>query len=333
MSNSFYTLKKPTIKNEDIFPYWEQCYWVFAFFFLLFSLYISTINFSISYNIGITLLSIYMLGIILYSRSKISANKRFYIFILTIFLTIATLVITSNIIATIHLIAIWLFAPFLLIHIANNYLIDIPYKIFIKIHTHTLNNLDLFSTAKEETRHHEEDEIYIDIIPQTDDQSEDFLKLQAMYLRLIKFWYTQKNYQFKLRYFFPLLASIGGIFYFFYLLNFIQNGIFIPNDIEGMHNIEKMALMTISLTIFYFTMTHHINSFLHSKFYMNNILDELNEIYFDNHEYRHQIKLIFDKNFLVYIHDKNYDKHFVSMKVKIFKILFQKKNLMKRDEI
>jgi len=238
-----------------------------------------------------------------YFFKSFSYNKRKVLSILMILLFGITYFITlQNIYATIHFLTIWLITPFLLVYIANYYLIDIPYSIFLNMHTHTISNGDLFSTTKNQTQHHQKDEIYIDIFPQSENQDKEFIKIKMMYIRFIKFWYAQQNYLSKLRYFFPLLASIGGMVYFFCLLNFIQE--------LKLDDSSNMALMGISLTILYFTMSHHINSFLHSKFYMSNILNELNKIYFDSHEYRHQLRLFFDKNFLVYIHDKNYDRHF-----------------------
>ena len=43
---------------------------------------------------------------------------------------------------------------------------------------------------------------------------------------------------------------------------------------------------------------------------MQNILKELDRTYFNNQEYRQQIKLFLDRNFLIYIHDKQQDTHF-----------------------
>lgn len=87
-----------------------------------------------------------------------------------------------------------------------------------------------------------------------------------------------------------------------------------------------MALIAISLSILYFTMSSHINNFLHSDFYTNSILKELNKIYFDKHDHRQQLKLFLDKNFLVYIHDKQHDNYFCVNESKDFQnFIFNKK--------
>ena len=272
----------------------------FSFFILvtLFFIYLT----SNKYQDYLLLFDIASLFFMFYFFKTFSYNKKKVLLILIVLLSVVTFFITKDSSASLHFLTIWLITPFLLVYIANYYLIDIPYSIFLNMHTHTITNTDLFSATKLHTNHHQKDEIYIDVFPQSENQDQEFVKIKMMYIRFIKFWYAQQNYLSKLRYFFPLLASIGGMIYFFCLLNFIQT--------LKLDDSSNMALMGISLTILYFTMSHHINSFLHSKFYMSNILNELNKIYFDSHEYRHQLRLFFDKNFLVYIHDKNYDRHF-----------------------
>ncbi|HHD82295.1 MAG TPA: hypothetical protein ENK94_03795 [Campylobacterales bacterium] len=229
-----------------------------------------------------------------------------------------------------HFSVIWLFLPFLFSFLLNHYFIDLPYKLFLKIHTTTFSKVNLFTSTKQLQEHHTKDEIYIDIIPQTSTKTlnesakKEFMKIQNMYLRLIKFWYVQKHYTFKLRYYFPLLISFSSLLYFFYILSFTHclqqnaNGI-----IDG---IQTMGLIAITLSILYFTMSSHINNFLHSDFYTNAILKELNKIYFDRHDHRQQLKLFFDKNFLVYIHDKQHDNHFCINDNKDFQnFIFNKK--------
>lgn len=187
------------------------------------------------------------------------------------------------------------------------------------MHTHTLENVDLFTSPKQILEHHTQDEIYIDIVQKTKvptkaTAKKDYMKIQNMYLRLIKFWYAQTNYTFKLRYYFPLLISIASLIYFFYILDFTHSLQEASSDktldIPVITGIQTMFLISISLTVLYFTMSLHINNFLHSNFYTKNILKELNKIYFDKHDHRQQLKLFFDKNFLVYIHDKHHDNHF-----------------------
>ncbi|HIP11266.1 MAG TPA: hypothetical protein EYG73_00970 [Arcobacter sp.] len=215
--------------------------------------------------------------------------------------------------ASFHLSIIWIFLPFFFNYILSRFGIDIPYKFFLNMHTATLQDTNLFSSTKQLTEHHEKDEIYIDIIQQTEVphskiEKQDYLKIQNMYLRLIKFWYAQKNYKFRLRSSFSILISIGSILYFFYLLDFMHN---VQESSHGdILGIQSMGVIAISLTILYFTMSYHINSFLNSEFYSSSILKELNKVYFDKHNHRQQLKLFLDKNFLVYIHDKHHDNHF-----------------------
>ena len=213
---------------------------------------------------------------------------------------------------SLHLTIIWLFLPFSFTYILNRFFIDIPYKYFLNIHTSTIKGVDLFTSTKQITKHHRKDDIYIDIIQQTklpDSKiaEKDYLKIQTMYLRLIKFWYAQKNYTFKLRYYFPIFISIISLVYFFYLLDFIHE---IQKNSSSIEGIQSMGAIGISLTVLYFTMSHHINSFLHSEFYTSSILKELNKVYFDKHNHKQQLKLFLDKNFLIYIHDKKHDTHF-----------------------
>lgn len=228
-----------------------------------------------------------------------------------------------------HLAIIWLIFPFIFSFLLNRFFIDIPYHYFLKMHTHTLTNIDLFSATKNTTKHHTKDEIYIDVVQQAEiptkpEAKKDYLKIQNMYLRLIKFWYAQKNYTFNLRYYFPLLISFGSLIYFFYILYFTH--LLQANSCNQITGIDTMALIAISLSILYFTMSSHINNFLHSDFYTNSILKELNKIYFDKHDHRQQLKLFLDKNFLVYIHDKQHDNYFCVNESKDFQnFIFNKK--------
>jgi hypothetical protein len=206
---------------------------------------------------------------------------------------------------SLHILSIWFLAPFILIYCANEHLLDIPFRWFIKIHTYTTNSTNLFTDTKSYTAHHIKDDIYIDVfIKNTNFKEKKFIEIKTQYLRLIKFWYTQKNYLFKLRFFFPLLMIFIGSLYFFYLLNYINNCCQIITPLN------KLTIMGISLILFFLTMSYHINNFLDSKFYMGNILKKLNKIYFDNLEYKHQLRLFLDKHLLVYIHDRYHDRHF-----------------------
>ena len=259
--------------------------------------------------------------------SRISLNIRkifkFFVVMSILFLlthTIITynekeiLINQNNIFETAHLITIWLFCIFFFNYLINRYFIDMPFRLFLNMRTHIIKNVDLFTSTKEYTSHHKQNHIYIDIIPlaETYGNDEEFLKIQTMYLRLVKFWYAQKNYTFKLRYYFPLLITLGGLVYFFYLLNFIE---YIPK----IEFDQKYMLMILSLTMLYLSMSHHIHTFLNSRFYMQNILKELDSTYFNDQEYRQQIQLFLDKNFLIYIHDKHQDTHFCLNESKDFR--------------
>ena len=254
----------------------------------------------------------------MFFRSRISLNPqktfKFFVVISLLFLLTHTIITyhekeifinQKNIFETTHLLTVWLFTIFFFNYLTNRYFIDIPFRIFLNMRTHIIKNVDLFTSVKEYTEHHTKNDIYIDIVPlaETYGNDEEFLKIQTMYLRLVKFWYAQKNYTFKLRYYFPLLITLGGLVYFFYLLNFI-------NDIPDIEFDQQYMLMILSLTMLYLSMSHHIHTFLNSRFYMQNILQELDSTYFNNQEYRQQIQLFLDKNFLIYIHDKHQDTHF-----------------------
>ncbi len=261
-------------------------------------------------------ISTILIMLLFQSRKSLNIQKisTFFIFISILFIlthTIMTyhtphiLINQKNIFETTHLVTIWIFCIFFFNYLANQYLIDIPFRIFLNMRTHIIKNIDLFTSVKEHTEHHKKNHIYIDIVPlaETDKDSEEFLKIQTMYIRLVKFWYAQKNYIFKLRYYFPLLITLSGLIYFFYLLDFIE-------DIPDIKFDQKYMLMILSLSMLYFVMSHHIHTFLNSRFYMQNILKELDRTYFNNQEYRQQIKLFLDRNFLIYIHDKQQDTHF-----------------------
>jgi len=320
MSNSFYIPEKIDIDREKIIKSFRKPLKYFliisiiALVYCLVDYYFLPPNSIKAYTIfDIAILGFISCFLLDFSRRTIISLLSFALLLLFsshIIIQYHNHFFTSNsIFQSIHLMTIWLFTPFLFTFITNKYLIDLPYKFFLNMHTHTLKNVDLFSSTKKITEHHTKDDIYIDIILQTEESDDELLKIKTMYLRLIKFWYAQKNYIFKLRYYFPLFISLSSIIYFFYLLDFIKT-INIIHNTDTTIGIQQMALVSISLTIFYFTMTHHINNFLHSKFYMSNILDQLNKIYFDKHEYKQQLKLFLDKNFLIYIHDRNHDKHF-----------------------
>ena len=206
---------------------------------------------------------------------------------------------------TLHILIIWFLAPFILIYCANEHLLDIPFRWFLKIHTYTTSATNLFTDTKAYTEHHVKDDIYIDVfIKNTNFKEKKFIEIKTQYLRLIKFWYTQRNYLFRLRFFFPLLMIFIGSLYFFYLLDYINN------CCDIIVTFDKLIIMGISLILFFLTMSYHINNFLDSKFYMGNILKKLNKIYFDNLEYKHQLRLFLDKHLLIYIHDRYHDRHF-----------------------
>lgn len=223
--------------------------------------------------------------------------------ILTIFFTFNLLWLSNHdLYLSFKITLLWLSLPISLL-IANEYFIDLPFSFFIKMHSYRIIGTDLFSNTKLQIDHHTTNEIYLDVFPQNEDYNDKhFKKLELYYTRLIKFWYAQKNYLFKVRYTFPILAMIISPFIFFCLLSLCSS--------SKMTSLECYITTTIFLFIFFLSITYHINSLLHSKFYMKKILDELNLIYFDHSEYRHQLKQFLDKNFLIYIHDKNYDQHF-----------------------
>ena len=232
---------------------------------------------------------------------KLSGKKIFLIGISSIIFFGIAYLLTNDLKESYKIMFLWLALPVLLIFIANEFLIDIPFYLFIKIHTYRILGTDLFTNTKLKIDHHTKNEIYIDVFPQNRDFSDKkFEELEKDYVRLVKFWYAQSHYLFQVRYFFPLLAMILSPFIFFCLL-------------DTCHKQDTLHLyisITIFLFIFYLTITYHINSLLHSKFYMGKILQKLNSIYFDHAEYRHQLKQFLDKNFLIYIHDKKYDRHF-----------------------
>ena len=223
-----------------------------------------------------------------------------------------------------HLFILFALLPFLLNVIANHHLLDIPFWLFLNMQTYTYNNVNLFTNTKGQKEHHTTDAIYIDLFF-LNQEGED-KKLHAIakeYLRLIKFWYAYENYRFKIRYFFPLLGLSLSVFIYLWSLFFFNSQC---KDIEYLPHI---SIMSIYLLILFFSINLHANNFLSSKFYMGNILDKLNQIYFDQHEYRHQIKLFLDKNFLIYIHDRNYDQELCVNTSKSFQKFISKETLDK----
>jgi len=251
------------------------------------------------YTFDIVLTCIY-----LYTLHPLSNRIKVFLLFLTLILFSILYLITKKIFISYHLFILLTLLPYLLIVFANKYLLDIPYALFANIQVSSLYNIDLFSSTQKETNHHEKELIYIDVFSLSEEfEDENYKKIKTHYIRFIKFWYIQKNYIFKLRYYFPTLALILGISIFYLILFTIRT--FLPS----INYLENMLLMTLYLAIFYLSVTFHINSFLQSKFYMGNILYALNKIYFDTQEYRHQLKFFLDKNFLIYIHDRHYDRH------------------------
>ncbi len=197
----------------------------------------------------------------------------------------------------------WIGIPFFLSYFVKNYL-ECPYEIFLNFSTTTFKDQDLFTDTKNYSKPFQKGKIQINIFQLSDNNNrEDFLKIEKMYIRLIMFWYAQKYNRLKLRAYFPMLSLMFGVFYFFIML-------FLINELQVVGNIGKMFLMTISLVILYFAMTAHINSFLNSQSYINDILESFNKINFNDLKYTNKLKLFFDKNFLVYIHDAKHNRHF-----------------------
>jgi len=274
------------------------------FYFIIMITFVYFLINTISKHEVILTLDITFTLIYLFSLTSISSKKRWYLLLFILIALFILYLTTQGLLISYHILVLLILLPYLLIAFANKYLMDIPYALFANIQVFSLYNIDLFTSTQKERSHHKAELIYIDVFSLSEEfEDENYKEIKIHYIRLVKFWYIQKNYTFKLRYYFPILALILGISIFYLILFTIRT--FLP----CIEYLEKTLLMTIYLAIFYLSVTFHINSFLQSKFYMGNILDALNKIYFDNQEYRHQLKLFLDKNFLIYIHDRHYDRH------------------------
>jgi len=277
---------------------------IFLFTILIAFIYAICYHLFSSNNHLISTFDITFTAIYLYTLYSLSNRIKIFLLLLTLMLFEILYFITENFFISYHLYILLTLLPYLLIIFANKYLLDIPYALFANIKVSSLYNIDLFTTTQKETNHHKKELVYIDVFSLSEEfEDANYKKIKTHYIRFIKFWYIQKNYIFKLRYYFPILALILGIS-IFYLILFTVRAL-----LPSIDYLENTLLMTLYLAIFYLSVTFHINSFLQSKFYMGNILDALNKIYFDKQEYRHQLKFFLDKNFLIYIHDRHYDRH------------------------
>ncbi|CAA6821079.1 MAG: Unknown protein [uncultured Sulfurovum sp.] len=294
-SGELRTEEHPSIHNKPILYY---------FFIYSIVIYLSIDYFSEDKHVLVITMS--LLLTVIYSTFiwKLQKHVLFYLFCYLSTGYLLMFMLTKEIYLSYSLVLFLSFLPFALIIIANRYLIDIPYALFVNFKVFSVYNIDLFTNTNQAIDHHKEELIYIDVYSLSEGFEEQTYKnIKKHYIRLIKFWYAQENYLFKLRYYFPVLALVLGIFLFFILLFILRK--FMPTLLF----LEHSTIMSIYLVIFYLSVTYHINSFLQSKFYMRNILKELNHIWFDNYEYRHQVKIFLDQNFLIYIHDRRDDRH------------------------
>ena len=252
--------------------------------------------------------------------------------LLTILLLLICLYLTLDKATAFFIWIIWVFTPLFLYFFTKKFL-EFPYRIFLGFNIEIHDNLDLFTNTKELNVTPKKNEIQINLYRLSNNNiknKQNFQKIEKMYLRLIMFWYAQKYHRSKLRASFPLLALVLSIIYFFILLwiindidtsknilEFVYLSKYFPqftsfltslNVIDISDNIRKLALMTTSLAILYFTMIIHINNFLDSKYYIERILQSFDKIHFKDLKYSHKIKLFFDKNFLVFIHDSGHHR-------------------------
>jgi hypothetical protein len=270
--------------------------------------------------IAITLTLSYLL-----SLQQLPKRYTFYLLGYAILLLFVLYVISEQLLLSYHLLLLFSVLPFILIAITNLHLLDIPYNFFLDMEVTSLYNLDLFTHTHHVTEHHKEKEkIYIDVFSLSEGfQDKKFKSIKNHYIRLVKFWYAHEYYLFKLRYYFPVLALLFGIMLFFIALYTLKINLSTPTYLE------VTSIMSLFLAIFYLSVTFHVNSFLHSKFYMGNILKALNDTHYDNHEYRHQLRLFLDKNFLIYVHDRKHDRYICVNNNKSFQDLISKEKFDK----
>ncbi len=220
--------------------------------------------------------------------------------------------VSLNIEDILWLIPIWIALP-LLLSIFTTKLLGIPYELFLGFDIVTYKNQDLFTSITDRFRNRSNDdkiEINIFLLSNYEDKDDDkcckrckrYLQIEQAYSKLIMFWYSQKYHIIKLRSTFPMLALLMGSIYFFIILWLLDN-------IDTLTNIDKSILISISLIVLYFALTSHINKFLDSQFYIDSILDSFKKVNFKNIKHTHKVKLFFDKNFLVYIHDNKHNRH------------------------
>ncbi len=238
-------------------------------------------------------------------RSIFYNNRILWILSIIIVLFIISILITNSILDTIFILLIWSGLPTIL-YIFSKKFLEFPYKAFLDFKLITLKEHDLFTTTKKcaHSENLRNNKIIIKLFRVSNynkNNKKDFSIIEGMYFRLIMLWYAQENYRSKLRLTFPFLALILGVGYFYLLLWIIET-----NDYSG--DIGKMILITISFVILLFALTKHVNNFLDSNFYFDSILENFKNISFNNLKHTHKIKLFFDKNFLVYIHDNRQNR-------------------------
>lgn len=272
------------------------------------------------FDITLSMFFIYYLLI-----DKLPRSKKLILLILLalMFWTLLQLTGEKTIVAY-HLFILFTLLPFLLNVIANHYLIDMPFWLFLNMETYTFNKVTLFTNTKGKKEHHNTDAIYIDLFfLNQEGENKELHNISKEYLRLIKFWYAYENYRFKVRYFFPILGLMLSV------IIYLKSLFFINETMYCIEYLNHMSIMSIYLLILFFSINLHANNFLSSKFYMGNILHKLNQIYFDQYEYKQQVKLFLDKNFLVYIHDRNYDQELCVNTSKSFQKFISKETLDK----
>ena len=204
-------------------------------FFILFAfILIISIIYVINYHLGYSNSKITTNTIILTFDSSLTLIYLYFLYsisnrikgVLLLFMSILFFIlyaITQDLFVSYHLFILLTLLPFLLIVFANKYLLDIPYALFTNIQVFSLYNIDLFTTTQKETSHHKEELIYIDVFSLSEEfEDKNYKKIKTHYIRFIKFWYIQKNYLFKLRYYFPILALVLGIS-IFYLIVFTNS--------------------------------------------------------------------------------------------------------------
>ncbi len=147
-------------------------------------------------------------------------------------------------------------------------------------------------------------------------KGDNFNLLKQNFAKLIYFWYAHKYEKVYLRFILPIWSILWGIIFFIATLSTLDHVSFQTDN-----NVIRMSFVVIFLTILFISMIYQINDTLNPKDYINDIIKDFKRLHIkfkEGLEPAQKFFLFLDRNFLIYIYDKKYDRRVLLNKDKSF---------------